>query len=86
MDFTLDRLPGADNLCPVLVVVPACVGSQCVVKYTMMSFGRQLCRAWPMLVLCNQPASSLAFLCRCCRVLAATDCSCQAWALLSPSR
>ena len=40
-DFTPDRLPGANNLCPVLVVVPG-VGSQCVVKYTMMSSGRQL--------------------------------------------
>ena len=85
-DLTPDKLPGAASLWPDLVVVPACLGSQCVVRYTMMSSGRQLCSVLPILVLCSQSASSLAFLWRCCSVLAATDRSCKAWACDRPSR
>ncbi len=84
-DLTPDKLPGAASLWPDLVVVPACLGSQCVVRYTMMSSGRQLCSVLPILVLCSQSASSLAFLWRCCSVLAATDCSCKARACDRPS-
>ncbi len=39
-----DKLHGAASLWPDLVVVAACLGSQCVVKYTMVSLGRQLCQ------------------------------------------
>lgn len=84
-DLTPVRLAGAGSLCPDLVVVPAWLESHWVVKYTMMSSGVQVCSVLPVLVLWSQSASSLAFLCRCCRVLGATDCCCRELAWLRPS-